>query len=662
MALRDRFAVMDACSTENEMPRFSFSVGEKRILRKIGEAMMPGTAVLARFDQAAVDRIEQYFADSGELPEMPVFCRTMLLLVEEVARLRHLRSASALSEDKRLEYLNESWLQGILPHRLAFRLFALILKAGYLNDPAIFEALGLEYRKPEILEEEQPRWHRQIIRGRQIEQDQELEAEVVLVGTGAGGAAAACELAHRGNAVLMVEEGDYFGRRHFTGRPFEMQGLLYRRNGFTTALGNATILVPLGRSVGGTTTINSGTCFRTPDRVLKGWRDELGLSDYTPETMEPYFQQVERIFDVKPAEMKYVGKNGEIIARGADRLGYRHGPLSRNAPDCDGQAVCCFGCPSGAKRSADVSFVPLALQSGAQLLCRVRCEEILLERHRVCGLRARSLDTGREVTIRAPVVVLAAGAFGTPLLLMKQRICNGSGQLGRNLSLHPCMGAVAVMEEAVDSHKSIPQGYMVDEFEPEGLLLEGAAFPLDSLSMMIPSIGRPFQDLVEKYRQLASFGVMVCDRSRGRVVAGLPGRPLALYSVNREDQAQLLRGVEILTRIYLAAGAKEVHVDIHRWKPVRSLSDLEDNLRQPVRPVDMGIAAYHPLGTCHMSGFRGRSVCDPNGETYEVRNLFVADGSLIPPSLGVNPQVTIAAVATRVGHYISDRLGHLSQR
>jgi len=643
------------------MPSFSFSVGEKGILLKIGEAMLPETALLGRFAQGAADRIEQYFADSRELPEMRFFFRAMLHLVDEAARVRRFRSASGLAEDKRLEYLNGYWLDGTLPRRLSFRLFCLILKAGYLNDPAIFEALGLEYRKPEIREEEHPRWQRQITHGKDMDQDQQLEAEVVVVGTGAGGAAAAYELARRGNAVVMIEEGDYFRRRHFTGRPFEMERLLYQRSGFTTAVGNTAILVPLGRTVGGTTTINSGTCFRTPTRVLQMWRDELGLSEFTPESMEPYLEQVERIFDVKPADMKYVGKNGEIIARGAGRLGYRHGPLARNAPDCDGQAVCCFGCTSGAKRSADVSFVPLALQSNAQLLCRVRCEEILLERHRAVGIRARSLETGRQVTVRAPIIVLAAGSFGTPLLLMKQRICNGSGQLGRNLSLHPCMGAVAVMEEAVDPHKSIPQGYMVDEFLEEGLLLEGAAFPLDSLSMMIPYIGRPFQDLVEKYRHLASFGVMACDSSRGRILPGLGGRPAALYFLNRQDQSQLLRGVETLTRIYLAAGAREVHLDIHGWKAVQSPSDLADNLEHLPRPVDMGIAAYHPLGTCHMTGFRGRSVCDPNGETYEIRNLFLADGSLIPPSLGVNPQVTIAAVATRVGHYISERLARVAQ-
>ena len=482
---------------------------------------------------------------------------------------------------------------------------------------------------------------------------------MVVVGTGAGGATVAHELARKGNAVILVEEGDYFDRTRFSGRPFEMQSMMYLRSGMTTALGNVPIPVPLGKTVGGSTTINSGTCFRTPRRVMRMWREELGLSEYTPAGMEPFFQRVESIMQVKPADMKFVGKNGEIIARGAERLGYRHGPLLRNAPDCDGQSVCALGCSSGAKRSTDVSFIPKALQSNAKLLCRVRAEEILLQGGCAAGIRARSLDTGKQVTIRAPVVVLSAGAFGTPLMLMKQKICNSSGQLGRNLSLHPAVGALAMMDEEVNSDKSIPQGYMVDEFEEEGLLFEGVAFPLDALSLVIGFIGRKSQEIIENYSQLSSFGAMVCDTSRGRVFSGLSGEPLALYRMNKHDFSQVLRGIEILVKIYLAADAQEVFVNVHRWKPMRTPADLENNLRLRTRPADVDLSAFHPLGTCHMSGFRGRSVCKPHGETYDIRNLFIADGSLIPPSLGVNPQITIAAVAARVGDYIHDRISKI---
>ncbi len=639
------------------MGRFHLSNRERKILQKLGEAMFPETSIMPPFNAGDIeDRLDSFFGESKEMPEVPIFCKTMLNLVEESTRPRYFRPMSRLPEGKRLEYLNRTWVDGIAPRRLSFRLLTVILKASYLDNPVIFNALGLEYRKPETVAEPRERWHGQILHGENIEQDQEIEAEVVVVGTGAGGATVAHELASRGNAVIMVEEGDYFQRERFTGRTFDMQRMMYLRHGMTTALGNVPIPVPLGRTVGGSTTINSGTCFRTPRRTLRSWREDLGLGEYTPAAMEPYFQRVESIFEVKPADMKHVGENGAVIARGADLLGYHHGPLLRNAPDCDGQGVCAIGCTSGAKRSTDVSFVPKALQSGAQLLCRVQVEEILLEGGRATGVRARSLETGRQVTIRARVVVMAAGAFGTPLLLMKQKICNSSGQVGRNLSIHPSLGVLARMAREVNPECSIPQGYMVDEFMEEGLLFEGVAFPLDALSFIIPYIGRKSQEILQSYKHLASFGLMISDSSRGRVISGLRGEPLALYYMNRKDFAQVVKGLEILVKIYLAGGAQEIYVNVQGWRPVRTLADLEKNLKKRIRPVDAEMSAFHPLGSCHMGGFPGRSVCNPNGETYDVRNLFIADGSLIPPGLGVNPQITIAAVSARVADYIDDRL------
>ena len=185
--------------------------------------------------------------------------------------------------------------------------------------------------------------------------------------------------------------------------------------------------------------------------------------------------------------------------------------------------------------------------------------------------------------------------------------------------------------------------------------------PKNSLSLIVPFIGEEHQEIVENYNRLATFGVMVSDTSRGRVLPGIGSEPLLLYNLNKKDQQKLRQGIEILSKIYLAAGALEMFLGIHGWKRIRNQRDLEENLRRRTRPLDMDLSAYHPLGTCHMSGFSDRSVCNPNGETYDVRNLFIADGSLIPPSLGVNPQQTIAAVATRVGDFISNRLSRMTQ-
>src|SRR5262249_42016975 len=182
------------------------------------------------------------------------------------------------------------------------------------------------------------------------------EAEVVIVGTGAGGAAAAYELAKRGHAVLLLEEGYYHKRSTFRGRAPDMTKLMYREQGLTIAWGNVGVPVFAGRAVGGSTVINSGTCYRTTERVFSRWRSQYGLNDFSSELLDEWYQQVESMLQVTPANPDHVGGVGRVVARGAEKMGWkRAAPLRRNAPDCDGQGICCFGCPTGAKRSTDVS-------------------------------------------------------------------------------------------------------------------------------------------------------------------------------------------------------------------------------------------------------------------------------------------------------------------
>src|SRR6185312_3175586 len=245
--------------------------------------------------------------------------------------------------------------------------------------------------------------------------DLAVECDVVVIGTGAGGAVVGRELAEAGLAVVFVEEGRYFDRSDFTGRSFEMQQKLYRRGGGTFSIGNVAIPIPLGQTVGGTTTVNSGTCYRTPDRVLHQWQHDLGLAELGPDGLAPYFERVESVLGVERSKAELMGGNGRVIARGCESLGFtKHGPLKRNAPECDGQGVCCFGCPTDAKRSTNVSYVPLALKAGAALFTGLRAERVMVDGGRAVGVVART-TAGHALTVRARSVVVSCGAILTPL-------------------------------------------------------------------------------------------------------------------------------------------------------------------------------------------------------------------------------------------------------
>jgi len=406
--------------------------------------------------------------------------------------------------------------------------------------------------------------------------------------------------------------------------------------------------------VGGTTTINSGTCFRAPARIFDAWRAEYGLTDVSADSMAPHYARVEEVMGVDFAQEKYLGGVGRVIARGADKLGWSHRPLRRNAPECDGQGVCCFGCPTDAKRSTNVSYVPLALKAGAQLFTGARAERVVVDRGRATGVDVRAGD--QRFTVRARAVVVACGSLLTPLLLEKSGIGVASGQLGRNLSIHPALAALAVYDEIIDGANAIPQGYSIEEFHDEGLLFEGAFAPLEVGAASFPLIGRPLVDLLEDYRRLACFGFMIEDTSRGRVRPGPGGKPLITYWLNDHDVARLKRGIELLSRVFFAGGAHRVIPMVNGFDELRGPGDLEKLRRAKLNARDFELTAYHPLGTARMGSDPKRSVIGPDHQLHDTRGVYVTDGSALPSSPAVNPQMTIMALATRAAGHIDRAL------
>ena len=536
------------------------------------------------------------------------------------------------------------------------------IKAAQARHPALLRAIGASTASLAIAGEKQ-RWHSQVIDARTLDEDEELEVDVVVVGTGAGGAPVANKLAAAGHAVLMVEEGGHHTRGAFDGRSFKAQRRMFRKGGLQVSLGNTVIPVPTGQTVGGSTTINSGTCYRLPERVQRRWVLENGLHDLGPGSLDEYFDSVEAMLQVTLASEKTLGGCARVIARGAEALGYEHGPLLRNAPACDGQGVCCFGCPTDAKRSTNVSYVPAAIGNGAMVYCNAHVTDILTEKGRAVGVDAvAQLKYGhvRKLRIRAKVVVLAGGALGTPAMLLKSGLANRSGQVGRELSMHPATYAWARFDEDIRGWSAIPQGYAIDEFVDQGLRFEGVFLPPDLAAASMSQIGPRWTDIVEHFHKLACFGFMVADSSRGRVVVGRGGEPEVRYSLNEIDRKQMIRGHAILARVYLAAGARAVYPALSApWDVIESEADVlrfEREALGSLKARHINMSAFHPLGSCRMHADPRRGVTSASGETHQVANLFITDGSAVPGPLGVNPQMTIMALAERSAGFIERRL------
>lgn len=531
-------------------------------------------------------------------------------------------------------------------------------RAAYTLDEQNLARVGsaLQVRVPAEVERE--RWRQQITTVDELEAVTELEADVVVIGTGAGGAAAAYELAQAGCAVVVLEEGRYHDRRDFSGKLTDVIPKLYRGSGATLALGNAVIPVPVGKSVGGTTTINSGTCLRTPGSTLRDWRDQ-GLASMTEEALSPWFESVEAMLKVQRAEVRFVGEIGEVVRKGAEALGMKSAhPLMRNAEGCDGQGLCQFGCPTDAKQSTNVSYMPRALASGAFLFTGIKAKTLLKDGNRVQGVEAVGVNANgerRALRVRAPRVIVAAGTFFTPQFLHDNGVRNP--WLGRNLSIHPA-GAVTgrFPDRDFRNTRSIPQGFGVSDLAEEGLMFEGGTPPFAAHGLLNPFVGGDFVDFVEHYQQTAYFGFMIKDESRGRVRKGLhPDVPLITYSMNRNDFAKFLRGIELLSKMMLRAGAEYVHLPgLRRFPRIRNERELAEALASGVRPHHFAISAYHPLGTARLAASPAHGVCDEGHRVFGWEGLYVMDGASVPSSLGANPQVTIMALAGRAARRLAE--------
>jgi len=488
------------------------------------------------------------------------------------------------------------------------------------------------------------------------------DVDVCVIGTGAGGAVVAKELAEKGLDVVALEEGSHFTVKNFNQDPGDMMAMMYRDSGTTVALGLPPASITLGKCIGGTTTVNSATCFRTPREIIEKWSSECECNGLVYQELIPYFERVENEINVTELTQDVLGNIYQIIKRGAKELGIDAKPLKHNVRNCEGAGVCQWGCIRRAKQSTDVSYIPKADNYGARIYANCKARKLVVESGRVRGVEGVFIDplTNKKryrISITAKVVCLAMGALITPAFLLKQNLANISGMVGKGLTIHPCGRVVAEMEEDVLGHHGVSQGGQIDTFADEGIMLEGIFIPPGVMAMALPGVGEDHKYLAKHYNNLAAFGVMVSDTTRGRVFPGLLGYSyLAVYSMNQADAEKMRKGISHVADIFFAAGAKRVFSGCYAMPVLNSRNDLNEFRKIKIKPWHFEVMAFHPLGTCRMGNKPMSSVVDLNLESHEIKGLFVTDGSPFPTSLGVNPQVTIMSFATRAAEYINANL------
>jgi len=488
--------------------------------------------------------------------------------------------------------------------------------------------------------------------------DREVTVEVVVVGGGPGGGSAALALCAAGLDVLLLEEGparSYFRKNYAHTARYHMQ-----EAGTMVARGSAMMPIAAGRGLGGSSLVNSALSFRPPRHVLDHWATLLEDPSLSYDALQPLYDEVSAIVGVGITRAEISGENNDLIVRGIDKLGLLGGLAPRGTPGCVGCGVCYFGCPSGGKGSTNITFLPRAAQLGLRIQAEVKVEGLLVEGGVVRGVRAVTVDPhtgarGATLTVRAKQVVLSAGAVGTPRLLWHAGLGPQLGpHTGEHLQVHPGSTIVAICDHEVQMWKGATQGAYFHHPDLPGVLPHTFSAPPEACLVAAGFLGDRWQEGLALLPRMCGMLLMVSDKGEGRVRAFGDGRADLVYTFADEDVHRIKRGLVEVAKVLQAGGAKDLYVPIHGVPMSRDPEALAAHLQdRTIR--DFTLYAAHPMGTCRMGARIEDGVVDREGRAFGLENLWIADASVFPSSLGVNPQLSTMVMGTRVGRALAAR-------
>lgn len=507
----------------------------------------------------------------------------------------------------------------------------------------------------------------QILTHADITADIDWSCDVCIVGSGAGGSVLAAGLVEAGLDVVMIEEGSRVTHKDFTLHEAQAIPDMYQDQG-TRATADRAITVLQGRTVGGTTTINWTTCFRTPERILSHWQQHFGI-ELGAEELAPHFEAVEKRLSIETWAEAMANKNNQALLTGARALGWEAGPLRRNVKGCANSGYCGLGCPVDGKQAMGITYIPDAVAGGMRLLANVRAEKFVVDNGRVTEVAGQvmtpkaPLPDGPKVRVKAKVFVSSAGAINGPRLLLMSGLDRG-GLVGRRTFVHPVVSIAGEYEEVVNPFWGAPQSAGSHEFidrgsDRVGFFLEAA--PLQPLfaAVAFNSFGQELMDVMARLPHVSSLlslsvdGLVDGDEG-GVVTVRKDGRADLDYPVGPALMESFRASHDVLARIHLAAGAKRA-ASLHS-PPVelRSEADLHRLASAEYGAHKHAIFTAHQMGGCTMGADPERSVVDLDHRFRGVDNLFVVDGSVLPTALGVNPSQTIYGLAHRARRFVGE--------
>lgn len=496
-----------------------------------------------------------------------------------------------------------------------------------------------------------------------IDGDTKLSCDVVVVGSGAGGGPAAAVLAQAGLDVIVVEAGQYYDDEDFDGGEAGAISRFY--GGIPAATADQSVGLLAGHALGGGTLVNFSTAFRTPREVRDEWAS-FGNAAFNERIFD---DSLDAVWERQGVSQEYnePSSRDQQLQRGCAALGWHVDAMPRAVRNCRmGRecGYCGFGCRVGAKQSTVKTWLADAQAAGARLITGVRVTRAQVEAGSAKGVVGRTL-TGHSLEISARATILCAGAIQTAALLKRSGLENQN--IGRNLWLHPVAAVFGVFEEELKPWEGVMQALYSDQFRDldgrgYGLKLEtGALHP----SLLVPTApwhgARQNAELIRALPYTVPIGILLRDRDGGEVKLGRDGEPIVHYRLSKRDAEHVRIGVDGATQIFEAAGASKIYTGQtrgpiyvpHAGSRKQFMSAVDD---AGYGPGQITLLGFHIMGTARMGGSAEISACDPTGQTWEARDLYVFDGSAFPTASGVNPQITIQAISHMGASALAARL------
>lgn len=640
-ALCDTFVPSLAASGSDNPVLFNTSARELGTRARVAES-------LGRVEPAKRRRFRIFLA----LLENPLFMLTLTRRMSRFSRLAHADRERLL---QRLARSRVPQLRTAFQGARSLAMFHTYAANGSEESEKVLRAIGYA---PEInVEATAPR-----IPVAKADAGNRIECDVCVIGAGAAGCVVAAELAAAGRNVVVVEAGPDWSASDFDQNELVGMRELFRKGGLSGTRDLRMSLIA-GSCIGGGTTVNWQSCFRTPDEVRDEWAEVSGCGHFTDASFTASLDAVwDRIG--ASADESEINENNAVIRRGAEALGYRWGVIARNARGCDLTQCgnCMFGCRVGGKQSAATTYLSDAIRSGARVIAPFSARRLKHGRGRVSGIEGISRDADgkeRPINIITRRVVLAAGALETPALLMRSGF--KSAHLGRNLYLHPTVAVTGSYPAVVEAWRGPPQTIVCDEFSN---IMDGYGYRIEAVPAHagLFSVGLPWIDARNHRREMQRMAfaapsiVLTRDSNPGRVRITRGGDPYFYYRLGKQERHLLKHGMATAARIHFAAGADRIltlHASPLLWERATEGSSIEEFCGRidaaPTSPNRLPLFSAHQMGTCRMGTDPSSAVCDENGGVFGLEGAYVADASLFPASSGVNPMVTIMALARHVG-------------